>query len=98
MPPNNGAAKVGFFCNFSVCSKMEGTVFYVGIRTFVHKVPKPLYQLGPNHTTMTWLSQKPPQSGSHFHLIYIYKVFKNLLVQWMVIWMYPYLIKDMKVG
>ncbi len=27
-----------------------------------------------------------------------YKVFKNLLVQWMVILMYPYLIKDMKVG
>ena len=23
------------------------------------------------------------------------KVFKNLLVQWMVIWMYPYFIKDM---
>jgi hypothetical protein len=66
-----GAAKVDFFCHFSVFSKMEGTVFYVGISTFVHKVPKPLYQLGTNHTTMTWLSQKPPQSGSHFHLLYI---------------------------
>ena len=63
--------KLTFFCNFSVFSKMEGTVFYVGISIFVHKVPKPLYQLGTNHTTMTWLSQKPPQSGSHFHLLYI---------------------------
>ena len=67
-----GAAKVDFcFGHFSVFSKMEGTVFYVGIRLFEHKVPKPLYQLGTNHTTMTWLSQIPPQSGSHFHLLYI---------------------------
>jgi len=93
-----GAAKVDFFfCHFSVFSKMEGTVFYEGNSTFVHKVPKSLYQLGTNHTTMTWLSQNHLRVD-HTSIFYIYKVFQNLLVQWMVILMYPYLIKDMKVG
>ena len=31
-------------------------------------------------------------------ILYIYKVFKNLLMQWMFIYMHPYFIKAMGVG
>ncbi len=31
-------------------------------------------------------------------ILYIYKVFKHLLMQWMAIWMHPYSIQAMEVG
>ena len=39
----------------------------------------------------------------HFRLVYtsilyVYTVFKYLLMQWMVIWMHPYFIKAIEVG
>ena len=42
------------------------------------------------------------EAKNHFRLdynsiSYIYKVFKHLPIQWMVIWMHPYFIKAMEV-
>ncbi len=34
--------------------------------------------------------QEPLHNEFHIYLIYINKVFKNLLMQWMAIWMQPY--------
>ena len=91
-----GAAKVDFFCHFSVFSKMEGTVFYVGISTFSRRSPNPCTNLV--QTTLLWHGwARNHLIVDHTTIFHIYKVFKNLLVQWMVIWMFLYFIKDMKV-
>ncbi len=31
-------------------------------------------------------------------ILYMYKVVKHLLMQWILIWMHPYIIKAMEVG
>ena len=55
-------------------------------------------QLDTHHTmTMPWLS---PKTISEWITLpsHIYKVFKHLPMQWMVIWMHPYFIKAMGMG
>ena len=44
------------------------------------------------------LGQEPRQSDLDFHYIYIYKVFKHTLVQWMNVSMHLYFIEAMNVS
>ena len=55
---------------------------------WVQNIPLQLWNL--------W-GKEPLQTGLNFHLIYIYKVFKHLPMQWMVIWMHPYFITAIEV-
>ena len=41
---------------------------------------------------------KKPFRLDNNSILYIYKVFKHLLMQWMAIWMHPYFIKATEVG